>query len=302
MGSSSSNLNGEASIMALSLSSRSRVITIAGIVVISTAFGLVTFWHSSGVLAAKRAVAGENSHAATSSIQHPNANPVLVELFTSEGCSDCPPADAFLAHLQQDQPVPSANIIALEEHVDYWDHLGWRDRFSSHDLTARQNAYTNRLHLDDNYTPQMIVDGTDQFVGSDSAKALRAVTIAARTPKLPLTLSSLTIHGTQLSGAVSPAASSAPLRDADVYAALVERTSSTRVLKGENGGRTLHHVSTVLALEKIGDAHMASAPLSFSFKLPQDANPADLAVIVFAQRTGQGAILGIVSSAAPVRH
>ena len=126
--------------------------------------------------------------------------PVLVELFTSEGCSSCPPADALLARLQRDQPVPNANIIVLEEHVDYWDHLGWHDRFSSHQITDRQPSYARRLRLDDIYTPQMVIDGTDQFTGNDSAHALRAIAQAAHTPKLNLTLSPVTFDGTHLSG------------------------------------------------------------------------------------------------------
>jgi len=226
--------------------------------------------------------------------QGPSASPVLVELFTSEGCSDCPPADALLARLQHDQPIPSANVIALEEHVDYWDHLGWRDPFSSHDLTARQNAYTVRLHLDDNYTPQMIVDGVEQFVGSDSGRATRAISTAAHAPKLMLTLSSVSFANAHATGTVSAEIAAGQHPNADLYAALVQKTASTNVGRGENGGRTLHHVSTVLALQKIGNV---SAAHTFSLTLPQKADPANLAVVVFAQQPGQGAILGAVSSA-----
>ena len=247
------------------------------------------------VLAAKQD--HRSSQPAKLPVERPNATPVLVELFTSEGCSDCPPADALLAHLQQDQPVASANVVALEEHVDYWDHLGWRDRFSSHELTLRQNEYTSRLRLDDNYTPQMIVDGTDQFVGSDSAKALRAVTAAAGKPKLRLTLSPLVVHGSQLSAAVSVESTPAPLPGIDLYAALVQRTATTNVANGENGGRTLRHVSTVLSLTKIGDTRKAAAPLPFSFRIPAGVEPANLAAVVFAQKSGQGEVQGAVISA-----
>jgi len=96
---------------------------------------------------------------------------VLVELFTSEGCSDCPPADVVLARLVAEQPIAGAEVIALGEHVDYWDRLGWKDRFSSAALTNRQQVYAARFNLDSVYTPQMVVDGRAQFVGSDGHAA-----------------------------------------------------------------------------------------------------------------------------------
>src|SRR5271163_2762301 len=109
--------------------------------------------------------------------QAPQASrsPVLVELFTSEGCSSCPPADALLAKLDQYQPVANAQIIVLGEHVDYWDELGWHDRFSSHQYTDRQSSYCARFNVNGPFTPQMVVNGTDQFVGNDGARALTAI-------------------------------------------------------------------------------------------------------------------------------
>jgi hypothetical protein len=266
--------------------------------------GLLFAHQVTGAYAAKRAVLAEESRIASqpaaTATQHAQAAPVLVELFTSEGCSSCPPADTLLARLQLQQPVPSADIIVLEEHVDYWENLGWHDRFASHQFTDRQTAYAQRLHLDDNYTPQMVVDGTDQFVGNDSSHALRAVTQAARTPKFALMLSPLTREiGDRINVSVSTL-SATSLPQADLYAALIETTASTQVLHGENGDRTLHHVSVVRAMQKIATSNQLAHPLFFSFAIPKDATFSNLRVVAFAQRSGQGAVVGAVTSAAPL--
>jgi hypothetical protein len=221
--------------------------------------------------------------------------PVLVELFTSEGCSSCPPADAVLAALDREQPVPSADIIVLGEHVDYWDGLGWHDRFSSHQFTDRQSQYARGLHLDSNYTPQMIVDGTDQFVGNDGPHALRAVQHAAQTPKLQLTLTHPMVDGHRISASVSVTAPT-DQQKGDLYAALVDPADTTEVRGGENGGRELHHVGVVRVLQRIGTLKDAGTPHEFSLNAPADAVPARMRVVVFAQRGGQGPILGAATA------
>src|SRR4051794_23404836 len=114
--------------------------------------------------------------------------PVLVELFTSEGCSDCPPADALLAELDTRQFVPNAEAIVLSEHVTYWDHQGWRDPFSLEAMTQRQEEYVRRFALDSAYTPQMVVDGTSQFVGSNGRALLAALNKATAKPKMHLAI------------------------------------------------------------------------------------------------------------------
>src|SRR5579863_7576892 len=109
--------------------------------------------------------------------------PVLVELFTSEGCSDCPPADALLEKLDRSQPVRNAQMVVLSEHVDYWNDIGWKDPYSSHEFSARQGDYAHRFRLDGPYTPQMVVDGEAQFVGSDERRAILAIEGAAKVEK-----------------------------------------------------------------------------------------------------------------------
>src|SRR5581483_6405108 len=121
--------------------------------------------------------------------------PILVELFTSEGCSDCPPADAFLKALDTAQPIPGAQLIVLEEHVDYWDDQGWRDPFSSHAFTVRQSEYVDRLHVEKGpYTPQMVVDGSEAFVGSNRPQAGRAFAKEVAVPKVSVQISSLHVE------------------------------------------------------------------------------------------------------------
>src|SRR5580704_6727480 len=115
--------------------------------------------------------------------------PVLVELFTSEGCSSCPPADALLIKLNEAQPVAGVTVIALEEHVDYWDRQGWRDPFSSAEFTERQRRYSEWLHVESPYTPEMLIDGQSELVGTDSRKVSSELARAGRAAKLPMRLS-----------------------------------------------------------------------------------------------------------------
>jgi hypothetical protein len=219
--------------------------------------------------------------------------PVLVELFTSEGCSSCPPADALLAKLDHDQPIANAEIIVLGEHVDYWDEQGWHDRFSSHQYTERQSSYCARLNVNGPYTPQMIVDGFDQFTGNDGPHALIAIKHAALSAKIPLKLSQPAVDGRKVSASVSIPAPTNAKPDTALYAALVDPTDTTDVRGGENGGHQLNHVGVVRTLERIGTVKDLNAgPVSFHLTAPKDANPPGMRVVVFAQLSGPGAVLG----------
>jgi hypothetical protein len=224
--------------------------------------------------------------------------PVLVELFTSEGCSSCPPADALLAKLDHDQPFSDAEIIVLGEHVTYWDGQGWNDRFSSSQYTDRQKEYTDHLHVKEGaYTPQMIVDGTDQFVGNNASRAQQAIQHAAQSTKLKLTLSQPAVDGRKVSASVSAAAFETTKPQGDLYAALVDPTDVTDVRGGENGGHRLQHVGVVRSLQRIGSVkQLGSGPVSFNLKAPGDARPETMRVVVFAQQNGPGPVLGAVSA------
>jgi hypothetical protein len=221
--------------------------------------------------------------------------PVLVELFTSEGCSSCPPADKLLATLDSRQPVDGVQIIVLEEHVDYWEGLGWHDRFSSSLFTTRQNLYAPRLKFDSPYTPQMIVDGAFQFVGNDPSKALASIAKAAALPKIPLDLAPPALDGRHVSSSVSVTGKPA-LPRGDLYAALVDLTASTEVKSGENGGRRLNHVSVVRSFQRVGKLQdLANGPIPLKLTAPSDTSTSHMRLIVFAQLPDQGAIRGIAS-------
>lgn len=229
--------------------------------------------------------------------QSATRTPVLVELFTSEGCSSCPPADKLLAALQKEQPVANAHIIVLEEHVDYWDRQGWRDRFSSAQFTQRQNFYAPRLKFDDGYTPQMVVDGQSQFLGSDSSKAVASISQAAQAPKLGLSLSAPAIEGKRIAASVS-SVGTMDLPHGDLYAVLIDPEASTTVKAGENGGKQLNHVSIARSFERIGKLQdLGHGPISFKINAPSDSDPARMRLLVFAQLPSQGAVRGIAEVA-----
>jgi hypothetical protein len=167
----------------------------------------------------------------------PARAPVLVELFTSEGCSSCPPADRLLGELDP-------HAIVLGEHVDYWDRLGWRDRFSSAAFTERQQIYGKKFHLDSVYTPEMVVDGATEFNGADGTRAAAEIARAEQRPKAKVKVSR---SGSGLEVSVEDAPQSA-----DVYEALVDKEATSQIGNGENKGRQLHHVAVVRSLRKIG--------------------------------------------------
>ena len=227
--------------------------------------------------------------------------PVVVELFTSEGCSDCPSADAVLTRLAA-QPVPGVQIIALGEHVDYWDKQGWRDPFSSNAFSVRQVDYTRALHIESPYTPQMIVNGREEFVGSDYGAAAAAVAKAARDSARQLRIS-ITLD--PASGAVLPLhiQADSPTSDglrgaADVFVAVTEEGLESHVAAGENRGRDLHHTAVVRSLTRIGGITAKARTWSAGGEVTMDRQwrSQAVAIVAFVQDHSGRAILGAASA------
>lgn len=227
--------------------------------------------------------------------------PVVVELFTSEGCSSCPPADDLLADLFSTQPVPGALILPLSLHVDYWNDLGWRDRFSSRQFTNRQYAYAQAFGSDRVYTPQMIVDGVDEFTGSDRARALRAIEAASRRRHLPVSVEVL--PGEAGAGSYEVLVRVGGLetlrdRQADVVLALTEASVESDVARGENSGRRLRHVAVVRSLQRITDRLGDGPAAEFKASIPVDPawESGAMTVVAFIQGHAGNRVLGAASA------
>jgi len=224
--------------------------------------------------------------------------PVLLELFTSEGCSDCPPADAVLEKLIAGQPIAGAEVIGLGQHVDYWDQLGWKDRFSSAALTNRQHIYGATFALESVYTPQMVVDGRAQFVGSDGGASRKAIERAINAPH---GIVAIAAEPSARGVSVMVTASKLPPlgRDrADVVVAITEDHLRSNVTHGENHGRTLTHAAVVRSMTTIGEA-AGDGPSSAraEIAIASDWQRDQLKVVAFVQERRGRAILASASAA-----
>lgn len=218
-----------------------------------------------------------------------SGSPVIVELFTSEGCSSCPPADKVIADLKRTQPVNGARILVLSEHVDYWNHIGWRDPFSNSAFTARQQEYGRKFRLEDVYTPQAVVDGQEQVIGSDRDTVETAIEKSIRSDKAEVTITPEPNAPNKLHVTVSRST----MNPADVMLAVTEDNLTSNVSRGENSGRKLSHVGVVRELRKIGsvsgrEAFATSAPL----ELQNGWKKNNLEAVVFVQERNSRRIVG----------
>ncbi|MCU1339426.1 MAG: hypothetical protein JWO19_5007 [Bryobacterales bacterium] len=238
-------------------------------------------------------------------------SPVVVELFTSEGCSSCPPADQLLSRLDSPRYVPPGSniagrakqaislppgveVIALGEHVDYWDELGWKDRFSSPLFSARQQDYGKAFHLESVYTPQIVVNGQKEVLGSESRAVQDAITKAAKDPHAQVTLSMTSVQTFSYSVSKLPPGS----HEADILLGVAEGRLVTPVYGGENNGRQLVHAAVVRSLTSLGRLD-PKRPGEYSgvaqLNLRQDWVRANLKLVLFVQDRTTRRILGAAS-------
>jgi len=218
--------------------------------------------------------------------------PVVMELFTSEGCSSCPPVDTWVEQLDRAQPLPGAELIVLSEHVDYWDQDGWLDPYSSARWSDRQREYVRDLALSDVYTPQIILDGKEELKPADLQSARRTLQIAAHVPMMAMRIDSARFSRGGLTVHVA-ADGTDEKHGGDVFLAVALDKAVTDVLAGENDGKKLINVAVVKQLVKIGKVQKGKPfDMTFYLKLWPDADPANMRVIAFVQESGQGKIVG----------
>jgi hypothetical protein len=234
-----------------------------------------------------------NSPAATAS---PDTTPVpiLLELFTSEGCSTCPPADEFIQRMDANQPVNGAQLIVLSEHVDYWNQDGWKDPYSSAQFTERQAGYVHALGLPTPYTPQMIVDGYIVLKGS-STEVQQTFEKQAKLPKISVRIASAEVEApSQLK--VKVEAGGAEKHGGTVWVAVALDHAESQVSAGENSGKHLEHVAVVEELRKIGKLDKGKPfTQDVQLKLKPGIDPKNVRIIAFVQEPNEGKILGAAS-------
>jgi hypothetical protein len=258
----------------------------------------IAFWSTlavlgvCGVLAAASWTRAERPipHAASSPLASGQERaPVIVELFSSEGCSSCPPADEYLAELDRAQSVAGVNAIALEQHVDYWDQLGWRDPYGSHETSLRQRVYSTVLPDHRLFTPELVVDGSALISPYDPGQAVRTLQQAAAQPK-----ARVAIH--MDGGRAIVDVGALPVLPASEHArlmlALTERGLRTKATSGENAGQQLAHGPIVRRLAPLAVVDSKGAHAETAIELDPSWKPAALRVVAFVQLSASGAIIG----------
>jgi hypothetical protein len=266
----------------------------------TSAASVILFLAVSVVAAAP--LAARSTAEAGHSVSQAKRTPVVVELFSSEGCSSCPPADALLKRLETTQPIPGADVIAIEEHVDYWNHDGWIDPFSSVEWTLRQQEYVRKLKVGTEFTPEMVINGRAQTSGDEMLSVILLITNAARQPETPVAIApgkAVANNAEDFSVTVGKLSGAMPRNTEEVWLAITEDGLHSNVSAGENAGRSLFHAAILRSLKKIGVANSAAPSTSFSadprVKFSSHWKRTNLHVVVFVQEKQTLHILGAAS-------
>ncbi|MGW5560743.1 DUF1223 domain-containing protein [Micromonospora sp. NPDC003944] len=211
----------------------------------------------------------------------------VVEMFTSQGCNSCPPAEELLSEIERDARERGQNVFALGFHVDYWDDLGWPDQFADAAYTARQETYARALGTRGLYTPQMVVNGTVEFVGSDRRRAAGAIMSAmASTATTPLALSIADLADDRV---MVDYRTEQPPPGSVVHVAVVERDLTSEIARGENAGRTLRQDNVVRAFRSVA---LAAERGQVELATPPGLDPGRASVVGYVQENGDRAIVG----------
>jgi hypothetical protein len=261
-------------------------------------FILFFLWIGLGFLAcgmneSKEGAGGGSVEKPEKSVSRDSNIKVLVELFTSEGCSSCPPADINLIKLEEGQPIKGVEIITLAFHVDYWDYLGWKDKFSSAEFSRRQNTYSTNFDLPSNYTPQMVVDGKYEFVGSRWTEALSGIKKAANDNKGEI---SIDLKKNETTAKINvKAAKISSDADSEILLAIAEDDLETMVKSGENGGKKLKHSAVVRNLIKLGEIKSREDSFKIEKDIPlnSDWKSKHLSFVVFVQNKSSKQVLAV---------
>lgn len=209
----------------------------------------------------------------------------VLELFTSEGCSSCPPADALMGKIQNE--YKDGQVYVLAYHVDYWDKQGWKDIFSNADYTKRQYDYAQWLGIEPVYTPQVIINGKTEHIASQESIVRASITKALSKPAI----AKLSLKVIQKNDALTVTHTiSGASKNSRLLLAIIQKTAQSKVKRGENGGRVLSHYQIVRNLHST--ALNTSGKGSANISLPKGFNSKEFEVIGFVQDMNSGAILG----------
>ncbi len=213
----------------------------------------------------------------------------VIELYTSEGCSSCPPADRFLKQIRDDYKGQQVYVLAY--HVDYWNRLGWKDRFSDHRFSERQSTYANNFRSNQVYTPQAVVNGRDEMVGSAAGKLKNAITkYLGKNEDIKFSGQIGSTSETHVNLIYNLPVNA---KNKDLVVNLIEKDVSTNVKAGENGGKVLPHANVVRFYQVV---EIKSTTQQVRIDLPKGFKKEDYGVISFMQEKNQGKILGVAKT------